>query len=86
MLDINPKQKLMFLNQACAGLQLAYAWFLENDIVCKVCVCVCLPPRLVITIGVMLCDMDPYDCLNKFYSFCMAAKISIISRHGLTYN
>ena len=27
------------------------------------CVCVCLPPRLLITSGVMWRDMDPYDWL-----------------------
>ena len=50
-------------------------------------VSVCPPPRLVITSGVitvMWYDIDPYDWLNKFYSFYMAAIVSIISRHGLT--
>ena len=28
--------------------------------------------------------MDPYDSLNKVYSFCMAAVFCIISRPGLT--
>ena len=27
--------------------------------------------------------MDPYDWLNKFYRFCMAAIVGIISRCGL---
>ena len=27
--------------------------------------------------------MDPYDWINKFYNFYMAAIASIISRHGL---
>ena len=40
-------------------------------------------PRLVITSGVMRCDMDPYDWLNKHYSFCMAAVVGIVSRRGL---
>ena len=40
-----------FLNQA-------RAWFLEIDLVRKVCVRVSAP-RLVITSGVMWCDMDP---------------------------
>ena len=52
-----------------------------------VCVCdtvsVCLPPRLVINSGVMWCDMDLIWLVNKFYSFYMAAMISIVSRHGL---
>ena len=29
----------------------------------------------------MICT--PYDCLNKFYSFCVAAIFGIISRHRL---
>ena len=28
-------------------------------------------------------DMDPYDWLNKYYSFCMAAIVGIVSRRGL---
>ena len=65
-----------------------------------VCLCVCLSvclclsvsvclslsvclsgPRLLITSGMM---WTSYDWLNKFYSFCMAAVVSIISRHGLS--
>ena len=45
------------------------------------CMCVCVlvrpPPRLVITSGVI---WTPYDWLNKYYSFCMAA---IFGRCGL---
>ena len=48
-----------------------------------VCVSVCPPPRLVITSGMMWRDMDPYDWLNKYYSFCMAAIVDIVSRCGL---
>ena len=46
-----------------------------------VCVCVCacvracLPPRLLITSGVI---WTPYDYLNKFYSFYMAAIVDIV--------
>ena len=49
---------------------------------CPQSVCLCLPPtlRLVITSGVI---WTPYDWLKRFYSFCMAAIISIVSRHGL---
>ena len=42
-----------------------------------VCVFVCPPPRLLITSGMMWCDMDPYDWLNKFYVFYMAAVVGI---------
>ena len=38
-------------------------------------------PRLVIVSGVI---WTPYDWLNKFYCFCIAAVIGIVSRHGLT--
>ena len=47
----------------------------------SVSVSVCLPPRLVITSGMI---WTSYDWLNKLYSFCIAAIIgSIISRRGL---
>ena len=35
------------------------------------------------TSGVMWCDIDPYDWLNKFYGFYMAAVVSI-GRVGVT--
>ena len=41
--------------------------------------CVCPPPRLLIISGVMWCDIDPYDWLNKFYGFYMAAVVGIDS-------
>ena len=50
-----------------------------------VCVCVCVlacvcpPPRLLVTSGMMWCDIDPYDWLNKFYGFYMVAVVSIVS-------
>ena len=47
-----------------------------------VCVCMCPLPRLKITSGVMWHDMTPYDWLNKFYNFYIAAVVSIISIHG----
>ena len=40
-----------------------------------VCVCVCLPSRLLLTSGVI---WAPYDCLNKFHSFCVAAVVDIL--------
>ena len=55
----------LFLNQAHAGLRPACAWFLEivpvrMSVCVFVCVFVCVSaPRLVITSGVMWCDMDP---------------------------
>ena len=40
--------------------------------------CVCPPPRLLITSGVMWCDIEtPYDWLNKLYGFYMAAVVGI---------
>ena len=50
----------------------------------RVCLCVCafvcLPPRLLITSGVI---WTPYDWLNNFYSFHMATAVVIGSRCGL---
>ena len=54
-----------FLNQAYAGLWPAHAWFLRIASVREclyacvcVCVCVCPPLRLLITSGMMWCDID----------------------------
>ena len=51
------------LNQACAGRRPARAWFPKIDSVRTsarmcVCLCVCPPPRLLITSGVTWHDMD----------------------------
>ena len=46
------------------------------------CLCVCVSSlRLLITSGVI---WSPYDWLNKFYSFYMAAVVVIDDGHGLT--
>ena len=68
----------------CVCVFLCVCIYVSVSICLVLCVSVCLPPRLVITSGVMWCDMDPYDWLNKFCSFFMAAIVGIISRHGLT--
>ena len=72
-----------FLNQACAGHRPVRAWFLRIASVREclyACVCVCLrvcpPPRLLITSGVI---QTPYDWLNKFYGFSLAAVVDIVS-------
>ena len=44
------------------------------------CMCVCPPPRLSMTSGV-ICTQ--YDWLNKFYSFYMEAVVDIVSRSSL---
>ena len=77
-----PCDHIIFLNQAHAGQRPVRAWFLDIDLVREVCVCVsvCPPPRLLITSGVI---WTPYDWLNKYYSFCMAAIVDIVSRCGL---
>ena len=53
----------------------------DHQYVC-VCVwmCVCPPPRLLNTIGVI---WTPYDWLNKFYSCYMAIAVVVINEHGL---
>ena len=69
--------EISFLNQACAGLWPAHAWFLKIDpvrivrmCVC-VCVCVCLcvcvspPPRLLITSDMMWRDIDPIRLVEQ---------------------
>ena len=43
--------------------------------------CVCLPPRLLISSGVIL---TPYNRLNKFYNFSLAAVFRIVSECGLS--
>ena len=63
----------LFLNQACAGLWPARAWFLKVEPVrivsmcVYVCVClrVCPPPRLLITSGVMWHDIDPIQLVKQ---------------------
>ena len=46
--------KLGFLNRRTP----VYAWFLKIvSVRMSVCVCVCPPPRLLITSGVMWCDV-----------------------------
>ena len=47
------------------------------------CMYVFPPLRLLITSGMMWCDMDPYDWLNKFYSCYMAILVSIFNGCGL---
>ena len=87
-----------FLNQASAGLwagvhMVSMNWYCPRS----VCVCVCLPPRLAISSGVIwnwtchvksirkdetyiyIYILDPL----RYYSFCMAAIIDIVSRRGL---
>ena len=63
--------------------KLIYPWSVCVCMCVCMCVSVCPPLRLVITSGVMWHDMDPYYWLNKFYSICMAAILSIVTRHGL---
>ena len=45
-----------------------------------VCLCVCPPPRLLITSGVI---WTSYDWLNKFYSCYMATVVVIVNGRGL---
>ena len=66
-------------NQPRAGHRPIHAWFLEIYLVREVCVCMCLPPRLVITSGVMWCDMDLI-----WFGWSSTTIVSIISKHGPT--
>ena len=47
-------------------------------------VCVFPLPRVFKTSGMMGCDKDPYDWLNKFYGFYMAPVVGIVSGRGLS--
>ena len=47
-----------------------------------VCVCVCPPPRLLITSGVI---WTPYDWSNKLYGFYMVAVVDIGSGHDVSF-
>ena len=64
-----------------------HVWFLKiafvrTSVYACVCMCisVCPPLRLIITSGMI---WPPYDWLNKFKSFYVAAVVSIVSRCGL---
>ena len=46
-------------------------------------VCVCPPPRLLITSGIIWRDIDPYDWLNKFYRRYMGVVVVIVNGCGL---
>ena len=53
-----------------------------NTFAYDVGMCACVStPRLLITSGVI---WTPYNWLNKLYSFCIAAVVCIIRRHGLS--
>ena len=74
------------------GLWPRHTWFFKlllSTTSVYVCVCVwtylricfCLPPRLLITSGVV---WIPYDWLHKYYRFYMAAIVGIVSRRDFT--
>ena len=74
MFKVYHLQRLVFrykninlLNQAHASLWPAYVWFLKIDPVqiVSICVCVCPPPRLLITSGVMWRDIDPIRLVKQ---------------------
>ena len=71
---------VVFLNQLHAGLRPAGVWFLLSTTpVCafvSMCVYICHEASGIIK--------APYDWLNKFYSFYVAAVVGIISRCGLS--
>ena len=54
--------------------------FLCGRLYVCLCMCVCPPPRLLITCGVI---WAPYDWLNKFYSRYMAVVVVIVNGRGL---
>ena len=53
----------------------------------RVCVFVCVPvPRLLITRGMMWCNMDPIYWFNNFYSCYMTIIVGIVNGDGLCIN
>ena len=69
---------LDFVKPGARRLQPARAWFLKIVSV-QMSVCVCPPPRLFITSGVI---WTPCDWLNKFYSCYMATVVVIVDGRG----
>ena len=98
-MEISQSTKFItILNQARTGLQLVCAWFFKIDPVwisgiclcvhvCEcVCVCVCPHPRLLITSGVMWCDMDLMWLVKKIKKLNMCYLVTvaiIINERGL---
>ena len=71
------------MNALACGQHAPDFWelILSAKYVCvRMCVSVCLPPRLLTTSGMI---WTAYDWLNKFYSFYMAAVVIIGSGRGL---
>ena len=71
---------MTFLKQARAGPRPARALFLKNDPVRIVCMCVCPPPRLLITSGVMWGDMDSIRLVKQVLYLIV---VVIVNRRGL---
>ena len=57
--------KTGFLNQAHAGHRLVLTWFLKIVSARTSYVCVCLPPGLLITSGMIWHDMDPMQLVKQ---------------------
>jgi len=60
------------LNQVHTDQKLVHVWFLEIAFVCNVCMCVCPPPRLLITSGVICCDMEPLWLVKQVLGFSLS--------------
>ena len=75
-----------------------YIWFIVKPGMCQpvgsvclvfrvalfICLFVCVStPRLLITSGMMRCNIHPYHWFNKLYGFYTAAVVGIISGHSL---
>ena len=54
---------------------------LSKSLCTDVCMCVCLPLRILITSGLI---WTLYNWLNNLYSSCVATVVSILSMHGLS--
>ena len=78
-------QRTRFLVKPGGTCLVSYnCFFSVNVYMCMhVCMCVCPPPRLLITSGTICIS---YDWVNKFYSFYIAVVISIISGRVVSIN
>ena len=87
-----PFAPLNLLNQVHASRPGFLVLLLSMNVCMCVCVCVCvcvclrvcLLLGLLITSGMMWCDMDLYNWSNKFYGFYMAAVVDIDSGHDVS--
>ena len=76
--------RVLFLNQIRAGHRPVRAWFLKIvSVRSSVCVCVCPPPRLLMTSGVMWYDMNLIQLVKQVLQLLYATVVIIVNWCGL---